>query len=171
MKKRINRLSPEQRRLRLEKSRAERYNYLLAHTYYDAADYFMAAWDSPIDTSKKFDPEIKTFEKKNSKEQIFANDAMNKFTEYGNKVALNYLLSIPEVQRVCEFALYDFEELQSLLAKGFNCEMQKEIFLTKRNIWFSHLKERMFELRISKETMQSFGLNWKEVKTFAYQTI
>ena len=103
--------------------------------------------------------------------QIFANDARNKLTEYGNKVALETLLAIPLVERVCKFAKFDLEELQRKLSRGFEDETQKENFIWERDYWFMRLKEKMKENRISKETLESFGLNWKECKVFAYQTL
>ena len=103
--------------------------------------------------------------------QIFANDARNKLTEYGNKVALETLLAIPLVERVCKFAKFDLEELQRKLSRGFEDETQKENFIWERDYWFMRLKEKMKENRISKETLGSFGLNWKECKVFAYQTL
>lgn len=102
---------------------------------------------------------------------IFANDARNKLTEYGNKVALEKLLSIPEVDRACKFAKFDLEELQRKLSRGFVDETQKEMFLLERDHWFMRLKEKMKDFRISKEVLESFGLSWKECKSFAYQTI
>ena len=102
---------------------------------------------------------------------IFANDARNKLTEYGNKVALEHFLTIPLVERVCKFAKFDLEELQRKLSRGFEDETQKENFIWERDHWFMRLKEKMKDLRISKEALESFGLNWKECKTFAYQTI
>lgn len=104
-------------------------------------------------------------------EPIFANDARNKLTEYGNKVALDTLLSIPMVERVCKFARFDFEDLKEELSHGFNDEAQKLSFLERRDNWFMHLKEKMKDLRISKETLQSFGFDFKAAKSFAYQTI
>ena len=102
---------------------------------------------------------------------IFANDARNKLTEYGNKVALDTLLSIPMVERVCKFARFDFEDLKDELSHGFNDEAQKLSFLERRDNWFMRLKEKMKELRISKETLLSFGFDFKAAKSFAYQTI
>ena len=90
---------------------------------------------------------------------IFANDARNKLTEYGNKVALETLLAIPLVERVCKFAKFDLEELQRKLSRGFEDETQKENFIWERDYWFMRLKEKMKENRISKETLESFGLN------------
>ncbi len=109
--------------------------------------------------------------RKETRPAIFANDARNKLTEYGNKVALEYLLSIPVVDRVCKFAKYDLNELQGKLYKGFEDAEQKENFLCERDHWFMRLKEKMKDLRISKETLQSFGIDWKACKSFAYQTI
>ena len=103
--------------------------------------------------------------------QIFANDARNKLTEYGNKVALEHFLAIPLVERVCKLAKFDLEELQRKLSRGFEDETQKKNFIWERDYWFMRLKEKMKENRISKETLESFGLNWKECKTFYYQTI
>ena len=102
---------------------------------------------------------------------IFANAARNKLTEYGNKVALEHFLTIPLVERICKFAKFDLEELQRKLSRGFEDETQKENFIWERDHWFMRLKEKMKDLRISKEALESFGLNWKECKTFAYQTI
>ena len=102
---------------------------------------------------------------------IFANDAHNKLTEYGNKVALDTLLSIPMVERVCKFARFDFEDLKDELSRGFKDESQKLSFLERRDNWFMRLKEKMKDLRISKETLLSFGFDFKAAKSFAYQTI
>lgn len=110
-------------------------------------------------------------EKKKECPQIFSNAARNKLTEYGNKVALEHFLTIPLVERTCKFAKYDLEELKKKLSMGFDNETQKEFFLSERDHWFMRLKEKMRDLRLSKETMESFGLNWKECKSFAYQTI
>lgn len=103
--------------------------------------------------------------------QIFANAARNKLTEYGNKVALEHFLAIPLVERVCKFAKFDLEELQRKLSRGFEDETQKENFIWERDHWFMRLKEKMKEHRISKEVLESFGLDWKQCKTFAYQTL
>lgn len=103
--------------------------------------------------------------------KVFANDARNKLTEYGNKVALKTLLSIPTLERACKFARWEFEELKEKLSKGFQDESQKENFLIEREHWFAHLKEKMKDLRISKETLQSFGLDFKAAKSFYYQAI
>lgn len=104
-------------------------------------------------------------------ESIFANAARNKLTEYGNKVALEHFLAIPLVERVCKFAKFDLEELQRRLSRGFEDETQKENFIWERDHWFMRLKEKMNDLRISKETLLSFGFDFKAAKSFAYQTI
>ena len=110
-------------------------------------------------------------EEKKESPKVFANAARNKLTEYGNKVALETLLAIPLVERVCKLAKFDLEELQRKLSHGFEDETQKKNFIWERDYWFMRLKEKMKENRISKETLESFGLNWKECKTFYYQTI
>lgn len=103
--------------------------------------------------------------------EIFANDARNKLTDHGQRVALETLLSIPMVERCCKFARFDFEDMKERLSKGFATIEQKEMFLMERDHWFLRLKEKMKDFRISKETLQGFGLNWNECKSFAYQTI
>ena len=150
-------------------SRAKRNSYLFAHMDADTANFFIELWDSKGigEVCEDIDTSLRKFDDK----PIFTNNARNKLTEYGNKVALDKLLSIPEVERTCKFAKFDMEELQKNLSHGFATEWQKEMFLSRRNFWFSHLKERMRDLRISKETLESFGLSWKAVKSFAYQTI
>ena len=102
---------------------------------------------------------------------IFANDARNKLTDFGQKVALETLLSIPAVERAAKFARFDFEDLKDELSRGFKDEAQKLSFLERRDNWFFRLKEKMKDLRISKETLLSFGLDFKAAKSFAYQTI
>lgn len=114
---------------------------------------------------------LQSIEDKKECPQIFANDARNKLTDFGQEIALKTLLTIPEIERTCKFARFDFEELSKTLAKGFRSDEQKENFLNQRKIWFSHLKDRMRDLRISKETLKSFGLDWNAAKRFAYQTI
>ena len=104
-------------------------------------------------------------------EPIFANDARNKLTEHGQKVALETLRALPIVERVCKFARFDYEEMQEELSHGFKSEAQKVSFLDRRDHWFFRLKEKMKDLRISKETLLSFGLDFKSAKSFAYQTI
>lgn len=102
---------------------------------------------------------------------IFANDARNKLTEYGNKVALDTLLAIPMVERVIKFARFDLEDLQERLSNGFADESQKLSFVEDRDHWFLRLKEKMKDLRLSKEVLAANGLDFKVCKQFAYQTL
>lgn len=103
--------------------------------------------------------------------QIFANAARNKLTAYGNDFVLDYFLQIPVIERTCKIARIGLDDLRKRLAGGFVSEDQRENFLCDRSRWFSHLRERMKDLRISKEMMESYGLSWKDVKTFAYQAV
>ena len=102
---------------------------------------------------------------------IFANDARNKLTAHGQKVALETLLAIPCVERVIKFARFDLEDLQERLSQGFIDESQKLSFIQDRDNWFLKLKEKMKDFRISKEVLASHGLNWNTAKAFAYQTL
>lgn len=104
-------------------------------------------------------------------EPIFANAARNKLTEYGQRVALDTLLALNIVERVCKFARFDYEEMQEEISHGFKSEAQKVCFLERREHWFLRLKEKMKEFRISKETLESYGLSLKAATAFAYQTL
>ena len=101
----------------------------------------------------------------------FANDARNKLTEFGQKVALDTLRALPMVERVCKFARFDYEEMQEEISNGFKSEAQKVYFLDRREHWFLRLKAKMKELRISKETLESYGLSLKTATAFAYQSL
>lgn len=110
-------------------------------------------------------------EPKKIQEPIFANDARNKLTEYGQRVALDTLLAIPMVERVIKFSRFDLEELQERLSNGFADESQKLSFIEDRDHWFLRLKEKMKDLRLSKEVLAANGLDFKVCKQFAYQTL
>lgn len=101
-------------------------------------------------------------------EGIFANDAKNKLSEYGNKVALNYLLAIPQVERICKFARFDFEDLQKLQAKVSAGKADKTSFLWQLESWYKKLKSDMKEYRLSKETLSSYGLDFKTATNFYF---
>ena len=112
-----------------------------------------------------------SLDKSKTTEKVFTNDARNKLTAHGQKVALETLLAIPCVERVIKFARFDLEDLQERLSQGFIDESQKLSFIQDRDNWFLKLKEKMKDLRISKETLLSFGFDFKAAKSFAYQTI
>ena len=112
---------------------------------------------------------LESLERESQTEKVYASH--NKLSKYGNDVAMRKLLSIPEIERACKFAKFDFEELTKEFSHGFVSVEQKENFISKRDHWFTTLKNKMKDLRISKETLESFGLSWKSAKTFAYQTI
>ena len=158
------------RKLQAEIARAKREQYLFAHTDSETANYFIDSWNSDVSERKVCENVDTSFDKVRCK-NIFTNQSGNKLTEYGNIVALNFLLNIPAVERTCKFAKYDYEELFAELSKGFVSEEQKQNFIEKRSYWFNHLRDRMRELRISKETFKTFGVNYKTLKSFAYQTI
>jgi len=112
-----------------------------------------------------------SFEVREERKEIFANDARNKLTEFGQRVALDTLRALPMVERVCKFARFDYEEMQEEISNGFKSEAQKVYFLDRREHWFLRLKEKMKELRISKETLESYGLSLKTATAFAYQSL
>ena len=112
-----------------------------------------------------------SLDKSKTAEKVFANDARNKLTEFGQRVALDTLRALPMVERVCKFARFDYEEMQEEISNGFKSEAQKVYFLDRREHWFLRLKEKMKEFRISKETLESYGLSLKTATAFAYQSL
>jgi hypothetical protein len=103
--------------------------------------------------------------------KVFASGAQNKFTESGNKIAYEKIMQIPAAERAVKIAKFSFEELRKKSLRGFCDEQQKENFLSEREYWFSHLKERMRDLKLSKEFLADFGLDWKECKKFAFSAV
>lgn len=104
-------------------------------------------------------------------EKVFANDARNKFTSFGNSLAYQKIMELPRVERAVKVSRFSFEELRNRFSRGFANEEQRKCFLSEREEWFLRLKERMKDLKISKEVLESFGLSWTECKSFAYQSI
>ena len=102
------------------------------------------------------------------RKELFANGAKNKLSEYGNKVALDYLLQIPQTERIIKFARFDFEDLQELSAKVSKGKADKDNFLWQLERWYNKLKSDMKEYRLSKETLLSYGLNFKAATNFYF---
>lgn len=114
---------------------------------------------------------LESFRKEKPQKKVFLNDARNRLSEYGNSLLLDGLSLISPEERTCKVARVRLEDLRVKLSKGFATAEQKQNFICERDSWFQHLKDRMKELRISKETLESFGLDWKSCKSFAYQKI
>ena len=114
---------------------------------------------------------LESFRKEEPQKKVFLNDARNRLSEYGNSLLLQELSSMSADERACKVARVKFEDLRVKLSKGFATAEQKQNFICERDSWFQHLKDRMKELRISKETLESFGLDWKSCKSFAYQNL
>ena len=156
------------RKERVRRARAKRDSYLFAHTDPQTANYFITLWDSPVEAKVCEEQPRQSF---SERKPIFTSDARNKLTEYGQKVALETLLAIPVIERVCKFARFDLEDLQARFSKGFSDEQEKTLFVQDRDHWFMCLKEKMKEHRISKEVLAQYRLDWKVCKSFAYQVI
>ena len=109
-----------------------------------------------------------SLQKQDEQKEVFANAARNKLSEYGNKVALNYLLAIPQVERLCKFARFDFEDLQKMQAKVSAGKADKANFLWQLESWYKKLKSDMKEYRLSKETLSSYGLDFKAATNFYF---
>ena len=106
--------------------------------------------------------------KESEKPAIWANGARNKLTEYGNELALRYLLAIPLIKRICKFARYDFEDLQTLSKKIHSGKADKENFLLELDHWYKKLKADMKKYRISKDTMMYYGFDYKAATNFYF---
>ena len=122
--------------------------------------------------------EARLLRKKENKEAIakakfekslYADDERNILSEYGNKVALAYLLAIPQVERICKFARFDFEDLQARHDKIIIGKAKdKDKFLFHLEGWYNKLKSDMKEYRLSKETLSSYGLDFKAATNFYF---
>ena len=99
---------------------------------------------------------------------LYTDDAKNKLSEYGNKVALAYLLRIPKTKRIIKFARFDFEDLQKQYAKVSKGKADKENFIWDLDHWYKKLKSDMKEYRWSKETLSSYGLDFKAATKFYF---
>lgn len=114
---------------------------------------------------------IRMQEKEEPRPQIYTNAACNKLTAYGQRVALEYILAIPQIERICKFAKYDFEELQELFSKVQSGKADKENFVWQLEHWYKKLKADMKEYRLSKETMIKYGLDYKAATKFYFAAI
>lgn len=99
---------------------------------------------------------------------LYTDDAKNKLSEYGNRVALAYLLRIPKTERKIKFARFDFEDLQKQYAKVSKGKADKENFIWDLDYWYKKLKADMKEYRWSKETLLSYGLDFKAATKFYF---
>lgn len=111
---------------------------------------------------------LRAQEKEQPRPQIYTNETRNKLTAYGQRVALEYILAIPQIERICKFARYDFEDLQILSKKNHTGKADKENFLWELDHWYEKLKEDMKKYRISKDTMKCYGLDYKAATKFYF---
>jgi hypothetical protein len=104
-------------------------------------------------------------------EKIYTDRSRTKLTEYGNKFVLEYFRNMDPVERSCKFARFDMEDMMQQISRGFINEDEKKMFKVLREAWYERLRNNMAKFRISKETLKTFGLDWKEVRSFYFQTI
>lgn len=99
---------------------------------------------------------------------LYTDDAKSKLSEYGNRVALAYLLKIPKTERIIKFARFDFEDLQKRYTKVSKGKADKDNFLWDLDRWYKKIKSDMKEYRWSKETLSSYGLDFKAATKFYF---
>ena len=81
-------------------------------------------------------------------------------TDYGKKVAVEYYHSMDKIQRAITLSKVDFMTLEETLKKkGYNKDICYEIISS-----YDLLRERMSNLRISKEEMKKYRLDFSEVR-------
>ena len=81
-------------------------------------------------------------------------------TDYGKKVAVEYYHSMDKIQRAITLSKVDFMTLEETLKKkGYNNDICYEIISS-----YDLLRERMSNLRISKEEMKKYRLDFSEVR-------
>ena len=99
---------------------------------------------------------------------IYTNEKRNKFSEFGNKKALEFLQQIPTIERVVKFANFDFKDLQKRYQELNTGKIDKENFYQELKYWYKNLKEKMFLFKISKETLLKHGLDYKKATAFYF---
>ena len=81
-------------------------------------------------------------------------------TDYGKKVAVEYYRSMDKVRRAVTLSKVDFMTFQDTLdKKGFSEDICLDIVSG-----YETLRERMSELRISKDDMMKYRLDFKKVR-------
>ena len=81
-------------------------------------------------------------------------------TDYGKNVAVEYYHSMDKIQRAITLSKVDFMTLdETLKKKGYNNDICYEIISS-----YDLLRERMSNLRISKEEMKKYRLDFSEVR-------
>lgn len=81
-------------------------------------------------------------------------------TDYGKNVAVEYYHSMNKIQRAITLSKVDFMTLEETLKKkGYNNDICYEIISS-----YDLLRERMSNLRISKEEMKKYRLDFSEVR-------
>ena len=80
-------------------------------------------------------------------------------------------LSQPIALRAVKMARWDLEDLKMMLAKGFKTDAQRDLFLEKRERWYSSLRNRMKDFNISKEQLAQYGLDFRECKRFYFLAV
>lgn len=81
-------------------------------------------------------------------------------TDYGKKVAVEYYHSMDKVRRAVTLSKVDFMFYQETLdKKGFSEDICLDIVSG-----YETLRERMSELRISKDDMMKYRLDFKKVR-------
>lgn len=81
-------------------------------------------------------------------------------TDYGKNVAVEYYHSMNKIQRAITLSKVDFMTLEETLKKkGYNNDICHEIISS-----YDLLRERMANLRISKEEMKKYRLDFSEVR-------
>ena len=81
-------------------------------------------------------------------------------TDYGKKVAVEYYHSMDKIQRAITLSKVDFMTLEETLKKkGYNNDICYEIISS-----YDLLRERMSNLRISKDEMKKYRLDFSEVR-------
>lgn len=114
---------------------------------------------------------IENLKKEKKQVSMYTNEKRNKFTEFGNKKALEFLQQIPKIERVVKFANFDFKDLQKNYQELNTGKIDKEIFYHELKYWYKNLKEKMFLYKISKETLLKYGLDYKKATVFYFDCL
>lgn len=145
--------------------------------------HFYKKWYKEAEELNVRDLEIKSFirakeeryrsfvywnEQEKYRRSLYTDDSRTHLSKLGQQVALAELLRIPKTERIITFARFHFEDLQKQYAKVSKGKADKENFIWDLDYWYKKLKSDMKEYRWSKETLSSYGLDFKAATKFYF---
>lgn len=136
--------------------------------YLDAGNFFSMKERRYREFILSREEEKKAIEREKYRRSLYTDDSMTHLSKLGQQVALAEYLKIPKTKRIINSSRFDFEDLQKQYAKVSKGKADKENFIWDLDHWYKKLKSDMKEYRWSKETLSSYGLDFKAATKFYF---